>query len=138
MHSEIILKNSKKDINNFNNINLKGVYDLALGYFIRKIMINSKQRAFLRAMANSLDNTMQIGKSGITDHVKTQIEELLDMKEIVKANVLKTCESSPKEVAHEIANSIDADVVSVVGRKFVMYRKSEKLAKEGKSIILPW
>lgn len=101
-------------------------------------MINSKQRAFLRAMANPLENAIQIGKSGVTDNVKEQYEEILTAKEIIKTNVLKTCEASPKEAAHEIATALGAEVVSVVGRKFVLYRKSDKLAKEGKSIILPW
>jgi len=101
-------------------------------------MINSKQRAFLRAMANSLESTFQIGKSGISEQAVKHYDEILIAREIVKTHVLKTCEESPKIVAHSIATLIDAEVVSVIGRKFVLYRKSEKLAKEGKSIVLPW
>lgn len=101
-------------------------------------MIQSKQRAFLRAMANTMDSTIQIGKSGISEHVLQQYDEILIVREIVKTNVLKSCEKTPKETAIEVATAIDAEVVSVVGRKFVLYRKSDKLAKEGKSIVLPW
>ncbi len=101
-------------------------------------MINSKQRAFLRAKANSLDNTFQIGKSGISEQVLTQYDEILTAREMVKTHVLKTCEETPKSIAHSIAASVKAEVVSVVGGKFVLYRRSEKLAKEGKSIVLPW
>lgn len=101
-------------------------------------MINSKQRAFLRTLSNSFENTFQIGKSGISDQIIKQFDEILTAREIVKTNVLKTCEKSPKETANHIAELVQADVVLVVGRKFVLYRRSEKLAKEGKSIVLPW
>jgi RNA-binding protein len=101
-------------------------------------MINSKQRAFLRAMANKLDSTFQIGKSGISQQVLNQYDELLVVREIVKSSILKSCDEAPRAIADSIAASIGAEVVSVIGRKFVLYRKSEKLAKDGKSIILPW
>lgn len=101
-------------------------------------MINSKQRAFLRSLSNSLENTMQIGKSGISEQMTKQYDEILTAREIIKTNVLKTCEQTPKEAAAMVAEAVQADVVSVVGRKFVLYRKSDKLVQEGKSIILPW
>ena len=101
-------------------------------------MINSKQRAFLRGKANSLDSTFQIGKAGISEQVLKQYDEILIAREIVKTHVLKTCEETPKAIAHSIAASVQAEVVSVVGGKFVLYRRSEKLAKEGKSMVLPW
>lgn len=101
-------------------------------------MINSKQRAFLRAAANSLDSLFQIGKSGVTELVLKQYDEILTAREIVKTNVLKTCEDTPQNLARQIADSVHAEVVSVIGRKFVLYRKSDKLAKDGKSMILPW
>ncbi len=39
--------------------------------------------------------------------------------------------------AQIIAEKTGADVVSVTGRRFVLYRKSSKLEKEGKSLLLP-
>lgn len=101
-------------------------------------MINSKQRAFLRAIANSLESTFQIGKSNVSEQMVKHYDEILVAREIVKTHVLKTCDETPKAVAHSIAELVNAEVVSVVGRKFVLYRKSEKLTKEGKSIVLPW
>ncbi len=101
-------------------------------------MINSKQRAFLRAMANPLESTFQLGKSGISEQVLKQYEDILVAREIVKTNVLRTCEDTPQNIARSVAASISAEVVCIVGRKFVLYRKSEKLVKEGKSIVLPW
>lgn len=103
-----------------------------------KSMINSKQRAFLRTLSNSSENTFQIGKAGISEQIIKQYDEILIAREIVKTNVLKTCEKTPAEAAKHIADLVQADVVQVVGRKFVLYRKSEKLVKESKSIVLPW
>lgn len=100
--------------------------------------MNGKQRAFLRAMANSFESTFQIGKSGVSEQVIKHYDEILVAREIVKTHVLRTCEDTPKNIAHSIAASTNAEVVSVVGRKFVLYRKSEKLVQEGKSIVLPW
>ena len=47
-------------------------------------MLNSRQRAQLRAMANSLDTILQVGKGGITDNVVTQMTNALSARELVK------------------------------------------------------
>lgn len=100
--------------------------------------MTSKQRAFLRGLANPLDSTFQIGKGGLNENMIRQYDEYLTARELVKTNILKSCEDSPRDLAHKIAESLDAYVVMVVGRRFVLYRRSEKLATEGRSIILPW
>jgi RNA-binding protein len=100
-------------------------------------MLTSKQRAFLRSMGNQLDSTFQIGKGGVTDNVIAQYEHYLAVKEIVKTHLLKNDDELPKDVAHRIAEATGAEVVSVTGRKFVLYRRSAKLAEEGRSILLP-
>jgi RNA-binding protein len=100
-------------------------------------MLTSKQRAFLRGMGNQMESTFQIGKSGITDNIISQYDQYLTVKEIVKTNLLKSDDETPKEAANRIAEATGAEVVSVTGRKFVLYRRSDKLAEEGKSIMLP-
>ncbi|MHB1453725.1 MAG: YhbY family RNA-binding protein [Saccharofermentanales bacterium] len=100
-------------------------------------MLTSKQRAFLRAMGNQLESTFQIGKNGITDNIISQYDQYLTVKEIVKTNLLKNDDETPKDAANKIAVATGADVVSVTGRKFVIYRKSDKLTEEGMAIKLP-
>jgi len=100
--------------------------------------MTSRQRAFLRGLANPLETTFQIGKGGCNDNMVRQYDEYLTAHEIVKSNVLKSCEELPKEVAKKLADSLDADIVMTIGRRFVLYRKSQKLVSEGKSIIIPW
>ncbi len=100
-------------------------------------MLTSKQRAFLRGLANNTETVFQIGKNGISDNIISQFSDYLTAKEIVKVNVLRSDDDEPSEVAKAIADVTGADVVSVVGRRFVLYRRSMKLAKEGKGILLP-
>ena len=87
-------------------------------------MINSKQRAYLRSLANGLDTIFQIGKGGISEEMCTQIANALEARELIKARVLDNSGYTAKEAAGEIAAAIDCDVVSCVGTKFVLYKES--------------
>ena len=87
-------------------------------------MINSKQRAYLRSLANGLDTIFQIGKGGISEETCLQIANALEARELIKARVLDNSGYTAKEAANEIAGAIDCEVVSCVGTKFVLYKES--------------
>lgn len=89
-------------------------------------MITSKQRAYLRSLATSLDTIFQVGKGGITEEMCTQISNALEARELIKLRVLDNSGYSAKEAAAEIAEAIDCDVVTCVGTKFVLYKESQK------------
>ena len=89
-------------------------------------MINSKQRAYLRSMAQELDTIFQIGKSGITEEICNQLSNALEARELIKVRVLDNSGYTAKEAANEIAAAISCDVVACVGTKFVLYRESTK------------
>lgn len=88
-------------------------------------MLTSKQRAFLRSMAQQLDTIFQIGKGGVTEEICLQLSNALEARELIKARVLDNSGYTAKEAASEIADSIGCDVVSCVGTRFVLYRESE-------------
>ena len=88
-------------------------------------MLSSKQRAFLRSMAQQLDTIFQIGKGGITEEMCIQISNALEARELIKVRVLDNSGYSAREAADEIAESIGCDVVACVGTRFVLYRESE-------------
>lgn len=88
------------------------------------IMLTSKQRASLRAMASSLETIFQVGKGGVTDNMCEQIGNALEARELIKLRVLENSEYSAKEAAAEIAERVGADVVQVIGTRFVLYRES--------------
>lgn len=88
-------------------------------------MLNSKQRAYLRAMSQQLDTIFQVGKGGITEEMCIQIANALEARELIKARVLDNSGYTAKEAANEIADKINCDVVSCVGSRFVLYKESE-------------
>ena len=95
-------------------------------------MLTSKERAELRAQANTLDTTLMVGKGGVTEAVIAEAETQLDARELVKGKVLEGAMMSPREVSDEICQATGAEGVAVIGTKFVIYRFSEKLQQERK------
>ncbi len=93
-------------------------------------MLTSKQRAELRAQANSLETTLMIGKENITDAVIAEAENQLNARELVKGKVLENAMMTPREACDALCEATGADGVSVIGTKFVIYRFSEKLQQE--------
>ena len=93
-------------------------------------MLTSKERAELRARANTLETTLMIGKGGVTEAVIAEAENQLDTRELVKGKVLEGAMMTPSEVSDEICQATGADGVAVIGTKFVIYRFSEKLQQE--------
>ncbi|MBQ3491358.1 MAG: YhbY family RNA-binding protein [Oscillospiraceae bacterium] len=93
-------------------------------------MLTSKERAELRSQATTIDTTLMVGKSGITDTLIAEAENQLDARELVKGKVLEGAMMTPREVCDELCQATGAEGVAVIGTKFVIYRFSEKLQQE--------
>lgn len=87
-------------------------------------MLTSRQRAGLRKLAAMQDTIFQVGKGGITDNMCEQISNALEARELIKLRVLDNCDYDAKEAAAIIADEVGADVVQVIGSRFVLYRES--------------
>lgn len=98
-------------------------------------MITTKQRAYLRSLANSLDSVLQLGKNGIEAGNLKQIEEVLELKELVKITVLETAGLEPAEAQRKICSALGCEGVQVIGRKIVIYKQARE--KENRRIELP-
>ena len=85
--------------------------------------MTSKQRAYLRKLAQKLDPVVQIGKGGVTPEVVASVNEVLEARELIKATVLDNCF---EDVANTVGERARAEVVQVIGRKFVLYRPAKK------------
>lgn len=96
-------------------------------------MITSKQRAYLRSLAQDIDAIMQIGKSGITENLLKTVYDALEARELIKLSVLESCSLTPREACDQLCEILEAEGVAVVGRKIVLYRESENK----KTIELP-
>jgi RNA-binding protein len=90
------------------------------------MMLTSKQRAYLRSLSNELEPIFQIGKGGISEEMCLQLSNALEARELIKVKVLENSGYTAREAAEEIASYIGADVVSVIGLKFVLYKESQK------------
>ncbi len=93
-------------------------------------MLTSKERAELRARANTLETTLMVGKDGVTRAVAEEADRLLTARELVKGKVLESALMSPREVRDALCESTGAEGVACVGNKFVIYRFSEKCQQE--------
>lgn len=89
-------------------------------------MLTSKQRAALRGIANRLEPCFVIGKAGVTNETITQLYLLLEARELIKLNVLKTCPLSAKEVSEQVCGRTGAQGVSCLGGKVVIYKESRE------------
>ena len=88
-------------------------------------MLNSRQRAQLRGMANDYETILHIGKSGITENTIVQAREALEARELIKCKILETCPTNVRETADTLAEAVGAAVVQVIGFKFILYKESQ-------------
>ena len=95
--------------------------------------MTTKQRAYLRSLAQTIDPVTQIGKEGITEAFLSGVDAAIEKRELVKISVLQTSPIFAKEASVEIADAIGAMVVQVIGSKIILYRKNQKKPK----IVLP-
>lgn len=87
-------------------------------------MLTSKQRAFLRSKANTMETILQVGKSGVGDTLIQQVEDALLARELIKMRVLENCEWTAKETAIELAEATGAEVIQVIGTRIVLFKRN--------------
>lgn len=95
--------------------------------------MTSKQRAYLRGLANNIDAIFQIGKGGISDNLIAQLSDALEARELIKISVLETAPANAKLLGNEIAEATNSILVQTVGNKITLYRPRKKDSK----IVLP-
>lgn len=88
-------------------------------------MLNSRQRAQLRGLANGLETIFQVGKGGLSEQLFKQADDALEARELIKLRVLETAPISSREAADTIAEKTGSDVVQVIGTRFILYRESK-------------
>lgn len=96
-------------------------------------MLTSKQRAYLRGLANKQPAVFQIGKGGISEAMLKELEAVLEKRELIKITVLETAFITPRSACNEICAAIGAEGVLCIGNKLVIYKES----KDNKQIELP-
>ena len=82
--------------------------------------MTSKQRAYLRGLANTMEPIFQVGKGGISEVLIEQLDNAIEARELIKITVLETAPGSAKELAAQIANSTNSEVVQTIGNKITL------------------
>ena len=97
--------------------------------------MTSKQRAYLKGLAMTMDPVFQIGKASLTPENTAAIDEALEARELIKITVLKNCLDDGRAIEEVLAERTRSEFVQVIGKKIVLYRPAKK--KEKRKIILP-
>ena len=95
--------------------------------------MTSKQRAYLKGLASTLDSLFQIGKSSVTPEITAAIEEAFNNRELIKITILKNCLDDPRGIAQMLSERTHSQVVQVIGRNIILYKPDKKKPK----ILLP-
>ena len=96
--------------------------------------MTSKQRAYLKSLAMTMDPIFQVGKNSVTTENVEAIRQALDKRELIKISVLQNCMDDPKEIAQILGERTRSQVVQVVGKKITLYKEGKD---DKKKIILP-
>ena len=96
--------------------------------------MTTKQRAYLKSLAMTMDPIFQAGKNSLTPEFVKAVSEALEARELIKVSVLKNCADDPKELAAVLAERTRSQVVQVIGNKIVLYSEGRD---KNKKIQLP-
>ncbi len=89
-------------------------------------MITTKDRATLRGFANNIPDLVYVGKDGVNENVVKQVVDNLIAHELIKIKVQPNCSLTPREVCDELVSKTNAEPISVVGGKIVLYKRTNK------------
>ena len=92
--------------------------------------MTTKQRAYLKSLAMTMDPIFQIGKNSMTPELTKAIDEALAARELIKVSVLKNCMDNPHMLADMVAELTHSQVVQVIGKKIVLYREGKDKNKK--------
>ncbi|MGX7199904.1 ribosome assembly RNA-binding protein YhbY [Enterococcus nangangensis] len=88
--------------------------------------LKGKQKRYLRAQAHHLNPLFQVGKGGVNEEMLKQIDEALAKRELIKINLLQNTDLTPGEVAETLQNTIDCEVVQIIGKVLVLFKVAPK------------
>lgn len=96
-------------------------------------MLTGKQKRFLRAKAHHEKPIFQVGKSGVSENMIIQLQDVLEKRELIKIRILQNCLENKHDIADEITAKSGAQLVQIIGYNIILYKESE----ENKQIRLP-
>jgi len=99
----------------------------------RALMPSSPLRKTLRGAGHHLSPVVQVGKEGVTDAVLRQLDEQLGAHELVKVRIGTESPEDRFEAADRLGAEAGAQVVQILGRTVLVYRKHPEHPKYEKA-----
>jgi RNA-binding protein len=89
-------------------------------------MLTGKQKRFLRGLGHNLKPVVMIGKGEIGDALCEETAAALEFHELIKVKILESCFTGRHQIAESLARECSAEVVQVLGRTILLYRKGKE------------
>ena len=86
-------------------------------------MLSSKQKQKLKSLAHSLKPVVHVGKNGLESSVSKAVARELLAHELIKIKLLDTCALPKKEAGARLADTAQAELVNIIGRTIILYKK---------------
>ncbi len=91
--------------------------------------LSGKQKAVLKKLAHDMKPIFHVGKGSLSDDMAQGVSEALEKRELIKVNLLQNCIEDAKDVGFELAKMTDSELIQVIGRTIVLYRKNHEAPK---------
>ena len=86
--------------------------------------LTGKQKSFLRSMGVTLEPVVNVGQEGVTPTVVESAKEVIKKRELIKVRVQKNAPGEPKDVLNMLTERVDADLVQVIGRNGLLFKRN--------------
>ena len=98
--------------------------------FPTAMSLTGKDRAALRAEAHHLTPLVHVGQYGLSPTVIRSLDDALRTHELVKVQLGRNADVTPKDAAAELASATDATVIQVIGKTATLYRENPDLPRK--------
>ncbi len=92
--------------------------------------LTSKQKKHLRSLGQTLEPIMHIGKDGVSEECIAATEETFNRRELIKVRVLKNSPDDTADIAAELAEATNSNMISKVGFTFLLYKPNVTLKEQ--------
>ncbi|WP_315437306.1 YhbY family RNA-binding protein [uncultured Selenomonas sp.] len=86
--------------------------------------LTSKQIRKLRSLGMTEEAIVMIGKEGVTPTVVASAREAIKKRELIKVRVLQNAPDDPEDAITVLAERADANLVQVIGRNGLLFRRN--------------
>jgi RNA-binding protein len=88
--------------------------------------LKGKHRRYLRGLGVALKPVVVVGKEGLSEALLAAVESAVVSHELIKVRLLDNVDGNRKEVARELAERAELELIQVLGRTVLLYRRNDE------------